>query len=309
MPVKNISIGEEAVDQRIDNFLFKQFKLVPKTRVYKAIRKGEVRVNGKRVSSHYHLSVEDKVRLPPFFESKKNIALTPEMKLLKYLEKRILYEDDLFLILNKPPGMASHGGSGLRYGVIEALRVLRPHVKALELVHRLDRDTSGCLLIAKKRSSLRQLHALFREQKINKTYTCLCQGRWKESERKINLPLLKGQLFSGERKVSVSEMGQSAVSVFKVLKYFKLATLLSVQLETGRTHQIRVHAQSASHPLAGDDRYGNRMFNQMMKTEYDLNRLFLHSAELAFQYPGQSQLFRITAPLEEDLNKVLDALR
>lgn len=228
--------------------------------------------------------------------------------MLRQLEAAILYEDDRLLILNKPSGLAVHGGSGLSYGVIEGLRALRARAPYLELVHRLDRDTSGCLLIAKKRSALRRLHELLRSNQMDKHYLALVKGAWRGGERQVTAPLLKNILRSGERMVRVDAAGKPASSVFRPLAVGKTASLVEVKLETGRTHQVRVHAASLGQPIAGDDKYGDDDFNRRMR-EVGLKRLFLHARSLRFQLIESEEAIEVYAPLDDELKQVLLKLK
>lgn len=304
--VRFLTIDAERAGQRIDNYLLAVLKGVPKTLIYKILRKGEVRVNKGRVKPTYRLQTGDVVRVPPLRLSAPKTAEPPD-SVLKRLADSVIYEDDGLLIINKPSGIAVHGGSGLSYGVIEGLRKLyaAQHLQ-LELVHRLDRDTSGCLVIAKKRSALRRMHELMRENKVCKRYAALCKGHWRGDERRIDAPLAKFER-SGERMVHVSAGGKDAASIFRVRSRFENATLLEVELITGRTHQIRVHSLHAGHPLAGDDKYGDPDFNQAMKA-FGLRRLFLHAASLRFPWGDDGRALQIEAPLPEALQQVLAAL-
>ena len=248
-----IEIDEESAGQRIDNFLFTRLKGVPKSHVYRILRKGEVRVNGGRCQAQRRLDSGDVVRVPPLRQAERNEREIPEALVQQRLADRILHEDEDFLVVNKPAGMAVHGGSGLSYGVIEGLRAIRPQAKFLELVHRLDRETSGCLLVAKKRSSLRHLHELFRaDHQVKKVYLALLTGVWLRKQLLVDAPLKKNILQSGERMVKVARDGKPARTEFRRLRKFASATLVEASLFTGRTHQIRVHAQSLGHAIACD---------------------------------------------------------
>lgn len=297
------TVSEEEAGQRLDNFLMRILKGTPKSMIYRIVRKGEVRVNKGRIKPEYRLEQDDVVRIPPVRVSEK--APTENRRHIELLSDRILFEDDRLLILNKPAGMAVHGGSGVSSGVIEALRASRPDAHFLELVHRLDRDTSGCLMIAKKRSMLRTLHELLREGKVGKFYLALVQGRW-PGKRWIDAPLRKNQLSGGERIVRVSPEGKPARSCFRPVDHFTDATLVEVELDTGRTHQIRVHAQHAGHPLAGDDKYGSADFNERMK-QAGLRRLFLHAHRIGLHLPDGRDI-DVSAPLDAELQAVLDNL-
>ncbi|MGL5107569.1 MAG: 23S rRNA pseudouridine(955/2504/2580) synthase RluC, partial [Vibrio ordalii] len=279
--VQLIDIDEDMAGQRIDNFLRNQLKNVPKSMVYRILRKGEVRVNKKRIKAEYKLSAGDVVRIPPVtLEQSDQESNTPNTKLSKVaeLEHCIIFEDEHLLILNKPSGTAVHGGSGLKFGAIEALRALRPEARFLELVHRIDRDTSGILLVAKKRSALRHLQAQFREKTIQKYYFALVMGQWKSSCKVVNAPLLKNEVNS---IVRVNPNGKASETRFKILEQFAQATLVQASPITGRTHQIRVHTQYTGHPIAWDDRYGDRRFDAYT-AQFGIDRLFLHAANIRF---------------------------
>lgn len=303
-----ILIDADYAGQRLDNFLFRELSTIPKSRIYRALRKGEVRVNKGRVKENYRLKEGDSVRLPPLVAaSKEAVPQYIADKLGESLQDKVLYENDHLLILNKPAGMAVHGGSGIQAGVIEALRQSYDQ-KNLELVHRLDRETSGCLLIAKKYSVLRQLHQLWRERAVEKTYLALVKGRWPERLKEVNLPLRKFVLVSGERMVKVDEEnGQEALTLFKPLKHYPEATLLKVQLTTGRTHQIRVHTASMGYPVIGDDKYGKQQFNSIMQG-MGCSQMFLHAMALRFQSPIDQQTIFVEAPLPQGLQDFLDKL-
>ncbi len=301
-----VEVDDGSAGQRIDNFLLKQLKGVPKTRIYRILRKGEVRVNKKRIKPDYRLNMGDVVRIPPVRVSDKPALAKPGERVLKQINECILYEDDGLLVLNKPSGLAVHGGSGLNYGVIEGLRALRPEARFLELAHRLDRDTSGCLVIAKKRSVLRAFHELLREGGMDKIYLALVMGRWKGGGKRVDAPLRKNELKSGERVVRVSKDGKPSSTIFTPVTLYKRCSLMRVKLLTGRTHQVRVHAQYSGHPIAGDDKYGDEAFNREMNG-YGLKRLFLHAAELHFTLPEHGTV-HVEAPLDEKLQNLLDNL-
>jgi 23S rRNA pseudouridine955/2504/2580 synthase len=304
--VQLVEIPAEQAGQRIDNYLVKVLKGVPKTLVYRILRKGEVRVNKGRIKPDYRLQQGDVVRIPPLRLSESNKA-TPGQRTLERVQAAILHEDEVLLILNKPSGIAVHGGSGVSYGIIEALRALRPDAPFLELVHRLDRDTSGCLIVAKRRSALRNLHEQIRGDQMDKRYLALLKGRWKGGEKRVDAPLRKNILKSGERMVEVSPEGKPSLSIFTPDTIYKDATLVSVKLITGRTHQVRVHARHLGMPIAGDDKYGDDAFNADMK-RLGLKRLFLHAHRLGFTHPKTGERFSISAPLSDDLSQVLDRL-
>ncbi|MFS1949631.1 23S rRNA pseudouridine(955/2504/2580) synthase RluC [Vibrio lentus] len=305
--VQFVDIDEDMAGQRIDNFLRNQLKNIPKSMIYRIVRKGEVRVNKKRIKAEYKLKAGDLVRIPPVTIEEKTEDSVPSTKLNKVseLEQCIIYEDDHMLILNKPSGTAVHGGSGLKFGAIEALRALRPDARFLELVHRIDRDTSGILLIAKKRSALRHLQAQFREKTVQKYYFALVMGEWKNSCKVVNAPLLKNEVNS---IVRVNPNGKASETRFRVLEKFQDATLVQASPITGRTHQIRVHAQYTGHPIAWDDRYGDRRFDAYTG-KVGLNRLFLHAANIKFTHPGSEEKMDISAPMEARLDKALTGLR
>jgi len=304
--VREVEVGEEGVGQRIDNFLLKFLKGVPKSRIYRILRKGEVRVNRGRIKPEYRLKMGDRVRIPPIRVSEEKPPVVPGERILRLLEQSIIYEDKGLLILNKPSGLAVHGGSGVSFGVIEGLRALRPDARFLELAHRLDRDTSGCLVIAKKRSTLRAFHELLREGGMDKHYLALVMGCWLGGKRGIDAPLRKNTLKSGERLVRVSKDGKASLSIFSPVSIYKDCSLMRVKLVTGRTHQVRVHAQYSGHPIAGDDKYGDAAFNRRM-AEQGLKRLFLHASELRFTLPD-SVTIHVEAPLDPELDELLKKL-
>ncbi len=302
--VQWVEITEDNCDQRLDNFLITRLKGVPKSRIYRIVRKGEVRVNKGRVDVKYRLSVGDIVRIPPIRVSENSGEVFVPRNLKDALQQGILYEDDGFLIINKPAGFAVHGGSGIDSGIIEGLRQIRPEAHFLELVHRLDRDTSGCLLVAKKRSVLRKLHELFRDDRVQKTYLALLAGQWARKKMVVNAPLQKNVNKGGERMVIVSKTGKTAETVFRRLKLFREATLVEAAPKTGRTHQIRVHAAWLGHPIVGDDRYGIDEVNRHFK-DRGYKRIFLHAQQLIFQHPGSGEMLTIIAPLPQQLEDLL----
>ncbi|HSW71707.1 MAG TPA: 23S rRNA pseudouridine(955/2504/2580) synthase RluC [Gammaproteobacteria bacterium] len=304
--VSYLTVDSAFAGQRIDNFLITRLKGVPKSRIYRMLR-GEVRVNKKRVEPSYRLQEKDSIRIPPVQMGEKAAIIPASEKTQAFLGSRILYEDEQLLIINKPSGMSVHGGSTVRVGVIEALRAKYPRLPQLELAHRLDADTSGCLILAKKRSVLRELHTLLREGQVRKIYWALTRGQWKPAERRIEAPLQKYHLKGGERIVRVHPEGKASLSVFRPLEFYNQATLVEVHLYTGRTHQIRVHAQYAEHPIAGDERYGDEAFNQKMQKQ-GLKRLFLHAKSIEFTLSGRGKPIYVEAPLDEDLQEVLKNL-
>jgi 23S rRNA pseudouridine955/2504/2580 synthase len=315
-PVTYVEAGEGDAGQRIDNFLIRVLKNVPRSLVYRILRTGQVRVNGKRAKPDYRLESGDRVRLPPVRRKPAGeaSARAPSKSLRDFVAAAVIHEDRDLIVVNKPPGVAVHGGSGVSFGVIEALRAVHPELKELELVHRLDRETSGCLLVAKRRSVLRSLHAQLRERDMEKRYLALVVGRWPYGRKTIDLPLKTNLKQGGERVVRVHAEGQEALTTFEPQEHFgKLATLLDVTLGTGRTHQIRVHAAHAGHPIAGDDKYGDRERDAKLQP-YGLSRMFLHASALTFTRANSTggddaEPFRVTAPLPDDLEQLLASLR
>ncbi len=306
-PVSLRTVSAEEAGQRIDNFLLRHFKTVPRSRVYRLLRKGEVRVNRKRVEAEYRIQAGDSVRLPPVRIDADDELRMPSSSLLELLEGAVIFQDKHLLVIDKPAGVAVHGGSGMSFGVIEALRASRPR-ETLELVHRLDRDTSGCLLIARDRATLTGLHALIRNGGMHKTYLALVAGSWQLGTKRIDAPLATDNRQHGERHVRIAAAGKDSVSVFKPIQFFgSLATLMEVDIPTGRTHQIRVHASFAGHPLLGDDKYGDRDKNTELKA-HGLKRTFLHAQSVAFDWPGSGVPFHVSAPLPAELSAVLDAI-
>ncbi|MFP3037062.1 MAG: 23S rRNA pseudouridine(955/2504/2580) synthase RluC [Arsenophonus sp. ER-BJ3-MAG3] len=306
--VKFITIDNDEEGQRIDNFLLMRLKGVPKSKIYHIIRKGEVRVNKSRIKPEYKIKKDDLIRIPPIylFKKEQNVISTKFHK--KYLlTEYILYEDEHLLVLNKPSGISVHGGTGINFSVIEVLRSLRPEIYFLELVHRLDRETSGVLLIAKKRSALRILHQQLRLKQIQKQYIALVRGHWPEHIKIIKAPLLRNTLQSGERIVKVSNNGKFSETHFKIEKYFSNSTLLKINPITGRTHQIRVHTQYVKHPIACDNRYGDINFNQQLAIT-GLKRLFLHANSLMFFHPVNMKKLTFYATLDQKLKNYLTLL-
>ncbi len=305
--VQLLEVSPEFAGQRIDNFLRTQLKGVPKTLIYRILRKGEVRVNKGRIKPEYKLQAGDVVRVPPLRLAERDEPAPLALGLLERLEKAIVYEDKALIVLNKPAGIAVHGGSGLNYGVIEAFRQLRPDAKDIELVHRLDRDTSGLLMIAKKRSMLRHLHEALRGDGVDKRYMALVRGSWPAAKKKISAPLLKNNLRSGERMVEVNPEGKEALTVFRVLRRFgEFATLVEASPITGRTHQIRVHAKYAGHSIAGDSKYGDEEFTREIR-ELGGKRLFLHAYALTVPLPEGGEL-KVEAEVDEVWERTLERL-
>ncbi len=305
--VQFLEVEPELAGQRIDNFLRTRLKGVPKTLIYRILRKGEVRVNKGRIKPDYKLQAGDVVRVPPLRMSEPDEPAPLAQGLLERLEAAIVYEDKGLIVLNKPAGIAVHGGSGLSYGVIEAFRQLRPDAKELELVHRLDRDTSGLLMIAKKRSMLRHLHEALRGDGVDKRYLALVRGSWPTSKKRVSAPLLKNTLRSGERMVEVSEEGKEALTLFRVVRRFgEFATLVEASPITGRTHQIRVHARHAGHSIAGDPKYGDEAFDREIR-DLGGKRLFLHAHSLRLTLPDGTEL-TVEAPVDEFWAATLERL-
>jgi 23S rRNA pseudouridine955/2504/2580 synthase len=305
--VRYIDVCDAHEGQRIDNFLLRELKGVPKSRIYRLLRKGEVRVNKSRVKPEYKLCNGDVVRVPPVRVSEPGAEKTVSGSLEKQLGSSILYEDDALLVINKPSGLAVHGGSGINLGMIEALRLIRPDARFLELVHRLDRDTSGCVMVAKKRSTLRFLHQQLREGHVDKRYLALAAGRWPNRRKLVSASLLKNTLQSGERVVRVSPEGKKSLTEFTIIDRFDKATLVEAKPITGRTHQIRVHALHVGHPLLGDDKYGDKDACLHFRG-LGLKRLFLHAASLTVRLSEGGTKITFEAPLADDLQKLLGTL-
>jgi 23S rRNA pseudouridine955/2504/2580 synthase len=307
--VSFVTIDEASAGQRLDNFLLKTLKGVPKSLVYRIVRKGEVRVNKGRISVSYRLQDGDLVRIPPVRVSSGENAGQPSKHLKTGIDNAILFEDERYLVINKPSGMAVHGGSGVSHGVIETLRAMRPEQKFMELAHRLDRETSGCLLVAKKREALTTFQDLQRKGKVDKKYLALVDGNWgRKTAIEIDAPLKKNTLKGGERIVQVDADGKDSVTRFRVLEQFKSSMLVEAELLTGRTHQIRVHLQHAGTPIIGDDKYGNVDANRYFR-EKGVYRLFLHAFFLSFHDPLTGTLLTFEAPLDTDLQQALEAIR
>ncbi len=310
--VRLVTVGPENAGQRLDNFLSACFRGVPRSRIYRSLRTGEVRVNKGRARQTYRLREGDQVRLPPLANTSGGGHTTaPTSKLAergRELEGCVLYEDQHILVLDKPPGWPVHGGSGRAFGVIESLRATRGESRFLELVHRLDRHTSGCLLLAKRRSALVALHEQLREGQMDKRYRALLKGQWRGGGRRVDAPLRRGSDRSGARIVRIDASGQPAETAFTPLAVTARASLMEARPVSGRTHQIRVHAARALNmPVAGDPRYGCRDFNRAL-AELGCARMFLHAHRVGFQHPGSGQHMRVLAPLPETLVELLDAL-
>ncbi len=310
-------IDENSVGQRIDNYLIKLFRCVPKSHIYRILRSGEVRVNSKRVNAQYRLQLNDNVRIPPVKtevnpKKKSNI----HYRTIAYNFK-ILYQDNTLLVIDKPAGMAVHGGSGINFGVIEQLRAQYPDWKFLELVHRLDRETSGVLMLAKKRQVLVGLHQQIRQGTVTKRYLVMVKGKWLNLKQTVKLPLNKYVTATGERRVAVisdahqQSKGMTSHTVFSLIKSWKNFSLLEAELKTGRTHQIRVHLAHLGYPIAGDDKYGDYVLNKQLaknKNETKLARMFLHASKVIISHPLSGEQIKLEAPLADDLQVFLNGL-
>ena len=308
--VRHFEVEEEEAGQRLDKYLVRRLGDVPRTRIFRIIRRGEVRVNGRRAGPEARLSANDKVRVPPLWEqAEQGPARTrrgPPAGMVEAVARAIVQETDQLLVLDKPAGVAVHGGSGISFGVIEALRALKPG-EPLELVHRLDRDTSGCLLVARDAATLRTLHGLLRDGLCDKRYLVLVRGKWDLGQKRIDVPLRTDTRVNGERTVRADASGKPSISEFRPVQFLgKLGTLMEVSLHTGRTHQIRVHATYAGHPVAGDEKYGDAEFNSRMR-ELGLTRMFLHAHSMSFEWPRGGP-FSASAPLPPELATVLDRM-
>jgi 23S rRNA pseudouridine955/2504/2580 synthase len=301
--VNLVEISAAQLGQRLDNFLFKQLANVPRTRVYRIIRKGEVRVNKKRCKPEYKLKIGDQVRIPPLrMELESREKLRPSQQLLARLNRNILFENEHILIADKPPGLAVHAGSGLDYGIIDAMRLLRPG-EDIELVHRLDRDTSGCLLLSKHRQALLEMQAALQDKSLTKNYCAVVKGRWPQGTIEIRLALKKIHLPNGERRVRVDINGKPAISRVRIVQAGKLYSIIQVELVTGRTHQIRVHCQAQGHEIAGDDKYGDAEFNRAMRKR-GINRLMLHASSLELPSSKYTPELVVNAPLPAEFERL-----
>lgn len=301
-----VTITDEEAGQRIDNYLLRVCKGVPKSHIYRILRSGEVRVNKGRIDQMYRLESGDVVRIPPVRVAEKTASTAPGA------EFAILYEDSHLLVIDKPAGVAVHGGSGVSYGVIEQLRAARPDAKFLELVHRLDRETSGLLLLAKKRSALTNLHEQMREGATDKRYLTVVYGDWKNARQHVKLPLHKYTTPEGERRVVVQAGGMESHTVFSLLRKWDKFALLEAELKTGRTHQIRVHLASSGFPIAGDDKYGDFALNRQLQkadaTRGALRRMFLHAHQITFTHPDTGKQLTLNAPLPAECDRFLVSL-
>ncbi len=304
--VQFLTIGADEAGQRIDNFLLRICKGVPKSHIYQVLRSGQVRVNKGRIDQTYRLAEGDTVRVPPIRVAERASGHVPAV------EFAILFEDDHLLIVDKPAGVAVHGGSGISHGVIEQLRAARPQAKFLELVHRLDRETSGILMLAKKRSALTALHEQIRTGQIDKRYLTLVKGSWLHRRQHLKLPLFKYTTPDGERRVRVQSDGQPSHTIFNLLRKYGEFALLEAELKTGRTHQIRVHLSASGFPIAGDDKYGDFSLNrQLLKAEPGrgaLKRMFLHAWRLRFEHPASGEPVSVESPLPQACQQFIDSL-
>jgi len=305
--VQRLTVDDRHAGQRIDNFLAARLKGVPRSRIYRGLRQGEVRVNRGRIRQDYRLQVGDVVRVPPLRTAAAGSRHPPGEALKQRLAARVLHRDRWVVAIDKPAGVPVHGGSGVDHGVVEALRAAWPDEPYLELVHRLDRETSGCLLLARRRSALRRLHESLRERRVDKRYLLLVRGRWEGGAQRVRSALERNVLRGGERVVRADPAGKPATTWLRPLARGETASLLQARTRTGRTHQIRVHAADLGHPLAGDGRYGDRRFNRQLRAA-GLRRLFLHASSIAFPDPGGGTDVRVTAPLDAELAGVLEAL-
>lgn len=304
--VRLVTISEEEADQRIDNYLLRILKGVPKSHIYRLLRSGEVRVNKGRIDQTYRLKEDDVVRIPPVRIAEKSAPTAPGA------EFKILFEDAHLLVIDKPAGVAVHGGSGVSYGVIEQLRASRPQARFLELVHRLDRETSGILLLAKKRSALTNLHEQIREGELDKRYLALVHGDWQNARQHVKLPLFKYSTPDGERRVRVQPDGLPSHTIFNLIRRFDEFALLEAELKTGRTHQIRVHLASSGFPIAGDDKYGDFGLNKSLQkadgARVPLKRMFLHAYQITFRHPDTGEPITLRSPLPPECENFLKGL-
>ena len=293
--VRHVEVTGDEAGQRIDNYLIARLKGVPKSRIYRILRSGEVRINSRRVEASQKVAAGDRIRIPPV-----RVAQRDEPEPAPHYALPILFEDEFLLAIDKPPGIAVHGGSGVAHGVIESLRAMRREARYLELVHRLDRDTSGVLLVAKKRSALTALHELLRSRDMDKRYVVAVKGRFRNELQRVRAPLAEHRTREGEKRVSVSDHGQAAETVFRRISRGADASVLEAELLTGRTHQIRVHLAHLGHPVLGDEKYGDFDLNKRLRKE-GLKRMFLHAAKLSFTHPMTGSALEIVSPLPADL--------
>jgi len=307
--VNYVTIDEIHAGQRIDNYLMSYFKKLPKSAMYRILRKGEVRVNKKRVEASYRLLEGDSVRIPPVkdINLEENIERKLDAHKAKLLENCVLFENDQFMVINKPAGIAVHGGSSHKTGLIETLRLMRPQEKFLELAHRIDKETSGCLIIGKKPKVLKELHTLLRLHKIKKTYHAIVIGKWPKQLSRMDESLTKGVTKAGERIVRSDNEGKEALTTFQVIKVYKEVSLIAAHPHTGRTHQIRVHTQLAKHPIIGDDKYGDDKVNSDMLRRYGTKRLCLHAHKVAFTL-SNGETYSYEAPYDDKWNEIMRKL-
>ena len=302
--------NENDEGQRLDNYLARNLKGVPRSMIYRILRRGEVRVNKGRVSPSYKLKEGDVIRIPPVTVTEGPVTIpSSNLHLVQDLRNRILFENEDLLVVDKPAGLAAHGGSGIEFGLIEALRALMPEQRFLELAHRLDKETSGCLIVAKRRSALRHLHEQFRQRIVKKRYITLVPGKWDRRVQLVDAPLIRNELRSGERMVEVNfKKGAPSSTGFDVIEFLDGATLMAAMPHTGRTHQIRVHCAYVKHPVGGDDKYGDKEFNERLKS-LGLKRMFLHAAKVTFLIPKDNSVLKIEGTMPEEFEQALKLLR
>ena len=302
---KSVTVTENDLGQRLDNFLFKILKGIPKSRIYRGVRKGEFRVNGGRVKATHRIALGDSIRIPPLSTNASTDAKNPQaLKVGAKLIDRVVFEDNEILVIDKPSGLAVHGGSGLSFGLIEGLRQARENKEFLELVHRIDRETSGLLILAKTSKTLKYLHSLFRESKVKKKYLALVNGRWPRASKRVDAPIKKNIDLSGERRSVISSIGKSAITDFRVIRRHANTTLVEATPITGRTHQIRVHAQHVGNPIIGDEKYGFE--DEFLDLEHKrCIRLFLHAHHISFAM-SDGKYLEFNSDLDDSLNKLLD---
>ena len=302
--------NENDEGQRLDNYLARNLKGVPRSMIYRILRRGEVRVNKGRVSPSYKLKEGDVIRIPPVTVTEGPVTIpSSNLHLVQDLRNRILFENEDLLVVDKPAGLAAHGGSGIEFGLIEALRALMPEQRFLELAHRLDKETSGSLIVAKRRSALRHLHEQFRQRIVKKRYITLVPGKWDRRVQLVDAPLIRNELRSGERMVEVNfKKGAPSSTGFDVIEFLDGATLMAAMPHTGRTHQIRVHCAYVKHPVGGDDKYGDKEFNERLKS-LGLKRMFLHAAKVTFLNPKDNSVLKIEGPMPEEFEQALKLLR
>ncbi len=312
--VEKWHVTENENDQRIDNFLFKHCKNIPKSHIYQLLRSGQIRINGKRISANYRLKLDDIVRIPPIRTASTDLRPIKPIAVSNFVAFQTLFEDDALLVLDKPAGMAVHGGSGISHGVIEQLRAQHHSWKFLELVHRLDKETSGVLLLAKKRSALTELHRQIREGLTEKHYWAMVQGNWRNPRQHVKLALAKYVTAAGERRVAIAKNNPNALeshTIFKLHNSWEVFSLLDAELKTGRTHQIRVHLAHLGFPIVGDDKYGDFESNRQLakaSTRTNLARMFLHAHTLHITHPVTHERMKLQSPLPKDLQQFIDAL-